>query len=309
MKHSKPGKLEQRHLTYIMSPSYSGSTLLTLLLADHPDIATVGELKASAMGDISTYYCSCGELLTACPFWDKVQQMMLGQGRKLSFDNFNTHFQDSKNPLSRRLFRAALRGPVFEAARKIGFLLSSSARETKQKIILQNQALIDITCTLQQAETFLDDSKDPTRLKFLLEADLWNIRAIHLIRDGRGVTNSYMRHQQTTMAEAAREWVHTQQECDRMAGILGSNRCLTVHYENLCLEPEKVLAAIYDFLGLPQKTNSISTRIKHIMGNQMRLGSLQDIRLDEKWKQTLTADDLQIFADIAGELNHLHGYK
>jgi len=45
------------------------------------------------------------------------------------------------------------------------------------------------------------------------------------------------------------------------------------------------------------------------MGNQMRLGSLQDIRLDEKWKQTLTADDLQIFADIAGELNHLHSYK
>jgi len=309
MKYSKPGKSEPRQLTYIMSPSYSGSTLLTLLLADHPDIATVGELKASAMGDISTYYCSCGELLTACPFWDKVQQMMLGQGKKMSFDNFNTHFQDSRNPLPNRLFRAALRGPLFETARKIGFLLSSSARKTKQKIIIQNQALIEIICTLQQAETFLDDSKDPIRLKFLLEAGLWDIRVINLIRDGRGGTNSYMRHQQTNMAEAAREWLHTQQECDRMAAILGSNRCLTVHYENLCLEPARVLAAIYDFLGLPQKTNPISSRIKHILGNQMRLGSLQDIRLDKKWKQILTADDLQTFADIAGELNHLHGYK
>jgi hypothetical protein len=292
-----------------MSPSYSGSTLLTLLLADHPNIATIGELKASAMGDISTYNCSCGELLTNCPFWHKVQQKMLEQGRKLSFDNFNTHFQDLKNPLANRLLRAAFRGPLFEMARQAGFLLLSEARKTKQKIILQNQALIEIICSLQQADTFLDDSKDPIRLKFFLETGLWDIRVIHLIRDGRGVTNSYMRHHNTTMPQAAQEWVHTQQECNRMAANLGNNRCLTVHYEALCLKPEETLTSIYRFLNLPPKSSSISPRIKHILGNQMRLGSLQDIRIDEKWKKALNHDELQIFMNLAGELNNLHGYK
>ena len=94
-----------------------------------------------------------------------------------------------------------------------------------------------------------------------------------------------------------------------MAKQLGDSCCLTVYYEDLCREPEKTLTAIYHFLGLTAKTDSASHRTKHIMGNQMRLGSLQDIRLDEKWKHSLSPDDLQIFAQTAGALNHLHGYN
>lgn len=309
MEKSNEDNIRNRPLIYIMGPSYSGSTLLTLFLANHPDIATVGELKATSMGDISTYYCSCGELLPACPFWNKVQQMMLEQTKILAFDNFETHFQDSKNPLANRLLKAALRGPVFELARKIGFFVSPAARKTKQDIIAQNQTLIEIICNLQQADTFLDDSKEPIRLHFLLAAGLWDIRVIRLIRDGRGVTNSFMSHQKTTMAQAAREWLHTQQECDRMARLLGNTRCLTVHYENLCLGPEQTLADIYRFLDLQSENITPSSRIKHILGNQMRLGSLQDIRLDEKWRQALSGADVQIFNEIAGELNRRHGYK
>lgn len=302
-------KVERRRLAYIMGPNYSGSTLLTLLLADHPDISTVGELKATSMGDISRYKCSCGELLTACSFWNKAKQLLLKQGQDFSFNDFKTHFRDKKHFLTDRLLRASLRGPFFETVRDIGFMLFPAARRTKQDIIEQNKVLIEILCTLQQAKIFLDDSKEPVRLKFLLAADLWDIRAIHLIRDGRGVTNSYMRHNKTSMAKAAHEWMHTQQECDRMSKILGSRRCLTVHYEELCQEPAKTLTKIYQFLELQPELSASSTRTKHIMGNQMRLGSLQDIRLDEKWKQTLSAEDLQTFAATAGELNHSHGYR
>lgn len=309
MEHNGQINKEIRNLAYIMSPSYSGSTLLTMLLADHPQIATVGELKATSMGDISTYHCSCGELLIECPFWDKAKQKMLAEGHDFTFDNFNTHFRARQDPLTDRLLRASLRGPFFEAARETGFMLSPAAQKTRQQIIRQNQTLIETICTLQQAQTFLDDSKEPIRLKYHLTANLWDIRAIHLIRDGRGVTNSYMRHNKTTMSRAARQWLQTQRECDRMAKHLGDSRCLTVYYEALCREPERTLTAIYHFLGLTAKTDSASHRTKHIMGNQMRLGSLQDIRLDEKWKHTLSPDDLQIFAQTAGALNHLHGYN
>ena len=58
-------------LVYIASPSYSGSTLLTFLLNAHRDVATMGELKWGPI-DLETYCCSCGELLTACPFWQDV---------------------------------------------------------------------------------------------------------------------------------------------------------------------------------------------------------------------------------------------
>lgn len=308
MKNRVRNNTGRRKLTYIMGPSYSGSTLLTLLLADHPEIATVGELKATSRGDSSTYRCSCGELLAECTLWHNIQQTMQEQGRDFAFDNLKTHFRTENNPLTDLLLRAALRGPLFEMAREAGFLFSPTARKTRQEIIEQNRVLIEIICTLQQAETFLDDSKEPIRLKFLLDANLWDIRVILLIRDGRGVTNSYMRHHQATMAQAVQEWLHTQQECDRMARLLGNDRCLTIHYETLCHEPEKTLSTIHQFLGLERGAAS-SDRVKHIMGNQMRLASLQDIRIDEKWKQTLSNEDLQIFSTTAGKLNSLHGYK
>lgn len=298
----------KRRLAYIMGPSYSGSTLLTLLLADHPQMATVGELKASAMGDLTTYYCSCGEVLTDCHFWKTVQDKMSAAGHDFTFDKFKTHFRALKNPFVDLLLRSTIRGPLFETMRAIGFLFSSAAQETRQAIILQNQRLIDIICNLQQAENFLDDSKEPIRLQYLLKANLWDIRTIHLIRDGRGVANSYMRHNKTTMSEAARQWLHNQRECDRMARLLGNSRCLTVYYEDLCQEPAGTLLSIYNYLNLTTETIS-SPRTKHIMGNQMRLGSLKDIRLDEKWKHALSVDDLEIFNQTAGELNHHHGYQ
>lgn len=309
MNNSAQNHIGQRRLAYIMGPNYSGSTLLSLLLADHPEIATVGELKATSMGDISTYRCSCGELLTNCSFWHEVERMMREEGRDFSFGNFKTHFRKGKDPLTDLLLRATLRGPLFEVARETGFLLNSTARKVRQLIVEQNRSLIEIICTLQQAKFFLDDSKEPVRLKFLLASELWDIRVIHLIRDGRGVTNSYMRHNSATMAKAAQEWVHTQQECDRMSRLLGNSRCLTLHYEDLCHEPEKTLTSIHRFLGLEPGAGSSSSRAKHIMGNQMRLGSIQDIRLDEKWKQTLSAEDLHTFTNTAGELNHHHGYR
>ncbi len=298
----------KRRLAYIMGPNYSGSTLLTLLLADHPQIATVGELKASAMGDINTYYCSCGEVLTDCHFWKTVQDKMSAACHDFTFDNFNTHFRALQNPFVDLLLRSTIRGPLLETLRAIGFVLSPTAQATRRAIILQNQTIIDIICNLQQAENFLDDSKEPIRLQYLLKANLWDIRTIQLIRDGRGVANSFMRHNKTTMSQAARQWLHTQRECDRMARLLGKSRCLTIYYEDLCQEPASTLLSIYNFLNLATETIT-SQRTKHIMGNQMRLGSLKDIRLDEKWKHALSVDDLEIFNQTAGELNHLHGYQ
>jgi hypothetical protein len=91
--------------------------------------------------------------------------------------------------------------------------------------------------------------------------------------------------------------------------MLGGHRCLTVHYEDLCIEPEKTLVSIYHFLDISSELRTSVNRTKHIMGNQMRLGSLQDIRLDEKWKTTLSANEMELFKNLAGKLNLIHGYK
>ena len=113
-----PQRGNKRELIYIMSPSYSGSTLLTMLLAQHPQIASIGELKATAMGPMDNYQCSCGEPLLQCGFWRELTSRLTARGLPFSLDRFGTHFASS-NPVFNRVLGAQLRGPRFERSRRM----------------------------------------------------------------------------------------------------------------------------------------------------------------------------------------------
>lgn len=57
----------------------SGSTLLELILAQHPDVCAVGEvvhLWERALGGDER--CGCGERFTACDFWQRVGEHAFG---------------------------------------------------------------------------------------------------------------------------------------------------------------------------------------------------------------------------------------
>lgn len=301
---------KKRRLIYMMAPSYSGSTLLTSLLSTHRAITTIGELKATSMGDIEQYLCSCGQPLLECQFWRTVKEAMDRCGNKFVLSHFGTHFI-TDNRLCNRLLRSGVRGKLFEAARSIALGIVPSWRRILQEILNTNRTLIDILCDLHEGYVFLDDSKDAVRLRYLLSGGYWDIRVINLVRDGRGVTNSYMGHYKVSMEEAVKEWLHTCREIAHMESRLGKNQCLRVNYEELCCNPQTVLTKIYNFIGVEQSVCSANYHASdyHILGNAMRLTSTSTIRLDEKWRTKLSAVDLEIFESRAGRINRKLGYQ
>ena len=108
--------MQKLKLIYVFSPSFSGSTLLTLALNHHPDIASIGEVKATAMGDVSNYHCSCGVLLNDCDFWKGITEKINRLGYQFELDNFGTHY-GSSNWLKNRILGAQVRGEYFEYLR------------------------------------------------------------------------------------------------------------------------------------------------------------------------------------------------
>lgn len=300
----------QTDFVYITSPSYSGSTLLTFLLATHPRIATVGELKAQAMGNIEEYYCSCGTRFPDCIFWQRLVDRLQENGVALDLQAFESHFHLPGAPLSDRLLRATVRGPGLEKLRDLGLAYWPPARRKRDRALARNVALVDAICTVQGGDVFLDGSKDPIRLKHLYQHGPWNMKVISMIRDGRGAANSWMKHYHTDMATAAREWKDNQLECERMVNMLPAEDCYPLYYEELCRYPDEKLAEIFRFIGLdPDQANRDFLAVEnHIIGNSMRLKSSSEIVLDEKWRTRLTPDDLKTFETIAGDLNQRYGY-
>ena len=88
----------------VISHSYSGATLLARLLANHPEIASTGEMNGPnpAKIDVADYRCSGGQLIRSCEFWRTVQQGMHDQGHKLDVRDFNTRFVPSGHPVGAR---------------------------------------------------------------------------------------------------------------------------------------------------------------------------------------------------------------
>lgn len=297
-------------LLYILSPSYSGSTLLTYLLAQHPRIATIGELKATGMGDVSRYACSCGELITRCAFWARVTEQCRRRGVEFSVDAFGTSLR-SPNGVTDVLLRTRVRGRWFERARALLLDTLPRCRAEITALVRRNFELSRVICELQDRDVFLDGSKDAPRLLHFARSGLWRVRTIFLTRDGRGVVNSLKTRKNLSVDRAAEDWVTTIRENLSTVRLLDPREVITVRYEELCANPDGTLARVWDWLGIghPPLGQDFRAGDFHILGNEMRLRRSAEIKLDERWRRELDADALQRFERRAGALNRALGYS
>ncbi len=297
-----------RKLLYIVSPSYSGSTLLTILMADHPGIATVGELKASAFGDIASYKCSCGDLLTDCIFWREVDQRLADTDFDLL--DWRTHFRPDDG-LLRKLVGATLKPKSAETLKSALIGAYPPATRFLRSTAALNERIIDAACAIQGKATFLDGSKDPLRIRYLDKYTNTDTYLLVLIRDGRGVVNSHMKHTRASVDEACQEWLSKMAEVDRLDDWFDKQRIMEISYESLCEDPEATLADIYAFAHLPPHpvTLPLTPDERHLFGNDMRMSTVDAVRPDIKWRTELTTAALDRFEAIAGSVNAKLGYK
>jgi hypothetical protein len=307
--------MKKRRLIYILSPSYSGSTLLTILMAQHNRVATIGELKATAMGDINKYVCSCGAHIVECSFWEELKNNIAASGGELDLANYGTHFMD-ESYLTGKILHAQVRGALFEQTRNLLIKYVPAINSQFRRIIEKNRLMIEEICKLQQCDLFLDDSKDPNRLIYFIESGFWDINVIRMHRDGRAQCNSFRRRSPEGVGykESAREWKKTIKQMDRACSYLPDEKVHTIRYEDLCADPNKAMGEIWDFLKI-ENANIDWAQVDlkkfshHILGNNMRLKETIYITLDEKWKSAVTKEELNEFDQICGQVNRELGYS
>lgn len=295
---------------YIASPSFSGSTLLTFLLNAHPEVCTVGELKAG-MPDGYNYICSCGLRLRDCGFWRRVVEEHARVGRPLDLNDFRMRFERQPSRWVGKVLGARVRSPLFELARDAAVAVLPPLRSARARTLENIETFARVVTRMTGARVFLDGSKDPFRLKYLAGLKGFRLKVIRMYRDARGVTNSTMRNENQSAESAARSVRDVSVQLDRMEARLPPADYIKVYYEQLCREPQPTLDRLYCFLDLDPARAAADYRSAehHIMGNRMRLCSSSEIRLDEKWRHELTPEDLEVFERIAGHVNRAAGYE
>lgn len=296
-------------LLYILAPSFSGSTLLTYLLAQHPEIATIGELKAS-IRDVRRYRCSCGEPIVQCGFWRQVQDACRREGMEFSVERFDTALE-GRSWLGNRLICSTPRGPMFELLRLTLMRCVPSARQDLEQKLRRNYAISEVIRAIQGGALFLDGSKNAMRLLHFIRSGLWDLRVVYLHRDGRGVINSMMKHFGLGVERAGAEWAHMVRQLEHMRNRLRPPMVRDLKYEDLCSRPKESLQETFSWLGLesiPVATDGFKQGDFHILGNNMRLDALSEIRLDERWRTELSAGEQHYFMEKFGRVNRRLGY-
>lgn len=145
-------------------------------------------------------------------------------------------------------------------------------------------------------------------------------RYVHILRDGRAVAASYrhVAHLPKAIEPATLAWAWSMNRIARFGEQVGERRYIRVRYESLVAEPERELRRICAFLeeeyapemldfGRQNRERSLEPK-RHIAWKNLTTGEITTAQVD-RWRQDLSAVDLDRFWAIGGDTMRRFGYE
>jgi len=292
---------------------FSGATLLALLVSAHPGIATVGEMNGLiAKENPETYLCSCGRRIRDCAFWAALAAAMGRRGFEFDVARFDLSFIPRMSRVVYYLRLGSLRHARLDSLRDRIIESLPVERRRLTALVARNEAFIESVFETAGGHVFLDTSKDRLRLRTMRRFSTLDVKVIHLVRDVRGVVASLVRRGRDLDArEAARQWVKLHERIEVGLSGLPAATVIRIRYEDVCRDTASTLRRVWEFCGVdPNAGASADLRgsPQHLVGNQMRLNNLLEIRIDERWRSLFTVDQLRQVEAVAGPLSRQFGY-
>lgn len=309
--------LTRTKVPYVSMPGspYTGSTLLGMLLANHPACASIGAATGlPAKIDLGTYRCSCGVRFTDCPFWSRIAERTEDLEHPVTVfkkDFWNTHVRVSRRRWLNGVFVSSLGNSSLNAARDMAVGWTPPLRRRMAEARVSTWSLARAVLEETGKTVFVDTARYHQRPRYLQGSPRLDLKVIHLVRDPRGNAASIMKHTGVDAATAARRWRHYNVEADRVRRLFPEDSWLRLHYEELCAGPQQTLDMVARFIGVDPipLARYLEPSERHVIGNSMRLETVEEIREDRSWIERLSDEDLRVIARLTSSASHRLGYE
>lgn len=300
-------------MLYIAGVGRSGSTLLERMLGAVPGSVNAGELNAIfSRVAAQDQRCGCGEPFSACPFWTEVGEQAYGGWTAVSARM--SHLQP-------RLIRQR------HVPQLASGLSGAQFRRDLDEYLDVHHRLYRAIASVAGAEVVVDASKSTAQLFALRRIEGLDLRVLNLVRDSRGVANSWskagIRKPQSTTGDTmgtyaphrlAVLWSALQLEC----AVLGAAapHAASIRYEDLVTRPRPTLEQALTSLGLPPAEGALD----HVGERSVVLGPSHglagsrtrftagriELEVDDAWRATLPASARRVVTAVT--LPQLLGY-
>jgi hypothetical protein len=274
---------------YVGGTGRSGSTLVDRIIGQIPGYVSAGEVRTvwrAGLGE--NRLCGCGQAFAACPFWKRVGEKAFGGWSNLDW-------KDAEAALASFTY--------FDALRQLGSRSSAMSASANRRTSLLGRLYEGIASAADGA-TIVDSSKGPRYGLILSSVPGIDFRAIHLVRDSRGVAYSWskavtrpdtpgreVRMPRFSAPSASVRWLAH----NAVIELLGRRMPMTrMRYETFADDPRSELLRVLGDLGLHVPTSDLSflgdasVRLgpNHtVMGNPMRMATGDiPLRIDAAWR-------------------------
>lgn len=272
---------------FILCPSFHGATLLGLLLNAHSKVTSLGDTLPKRQH--LDYFCSCEQRIQECAFWQTIMERV--RTDRFPEEQFMLPIRARLHPDSEVNERLNLR--LIKAARRFGPWVWRLRWRAAVEFRDMNLQLFRQACTLMGTEVFVDKS-DIVRFAILRSVVYpQRVRVIHLTRDPRGYFFSMQKNRtpKWPLDRIVEKWVSAHSTVHGYQSLAGV-AYLRVRYEDLCADPQTTLGRIFEFLGVDEEdvlqTLRDGTAEHHLIGNRMLRSFDGSIRLDTRWRETIS---------------------
>ncbi len=290
---------------YIATLPRSGSTLLGMILNNHPDIFHMGE--SSYWGKIkpSSVVCSCGK--TDCKILDAVYKKVSGLPEIRAIYDACSQIDQQEEPgkayhsfsLPNQNGNIPFSDSDIDKNLEIGCLGLDKLADAFRQTINRN-IIVDNTKNIRFAERLIDGQ--------------WRI--IVMTRDPRGIVNSSKNAglRKGVPRPVAMKIPGIINFAKRTLRLIALPSVLLVKYEDLCQSPENEIRKVCRFLDVAYTDHMLKFRADKghtLMGNRMRFGEEENIMEDRSWTTQLTAEEIGLLQSNS-ELTELYrklGYE
>jgi hypothetical protein len=313
----------------------SGSTILDVVLGNHPQIESVGEVmnlirtgwisQESLRGidpkSLRVPLCTCGKRLDvlyvdtpdeACPFWSSVRREWVERTDRDGIESY---------PKLQEAFELKRRWPrLLYEKRRPSALFRSYARLTR--------AFFESIRAVSGKPIIVDCSKISERALSLGMVPGIDLYLVHLVRDGRGVITSHRASSRIYQAGIMRDqkgdpmwktvvrWIVRNLAAEWVCIQLGPKRTMRLRYEDFVADPKAALERVGSLieLDLTDVADAASSgKPMHaghnIGGNRTKKSGSITLRPDaEEWKRALSPTEQRLSWMLMGWLMRRYGY-
>lgn len=277
----------------LLSTSYSGSTLISMLACSHPNVIGFGDTYNYQFVKLEDTSCTCGSKPSVCcPVRVELERRMISKGDCFRWMSSNP------TPIPGFLASNKTAATIFRKDRwlHLSRLVPAAVRlRVFNDYYQQNLRFFEALGHLNDKTHYFDGCKSLLRVE-LLRTILPDTKIVHLIKNPKAYLHSFLRREQRDYRAIVKGWVRYHNDARELADRLGPNSYRLITFEELTRNPEQIVQGLYRFMGVSERSEAFDRWVNlasvHVVGSRSKNVFRQVEEKEPKWRSELQAVQL-----------------